>query len=604
MEFDMKRFLIIFSLMLSVSHAFATTWFIRADGGTRYDSAVPNGQCNGQADAPYPGVGVNQPCAFNDYRFLYDDQANTQRAWVIAGGDTVIIRGGPWRVGHNQGTSPNDVWCNSGTDSSIACFNPPIPSGTPSQHTRILGENYANCSGGNSVDRSKLTQLYGGFGVNTTLSLTGPGAQYVDVQCLELTRHSDCIQHGDPAVPPNCSSNFPLDDYADNGIVTDVNTANVLLQDMWIHGFPNRGIIGPIGGPVKALRVDIDTNGEAGWDFDDGNGTASRPGSSFSFLYSTIEWSGCNQEYPVVHPIPVASCYGQSTAGYGDGIGTPSGECFNVTIDHSIFRYNVQDGEDFGHFSTAGCTLNLTNSTSYANGGAQLKWSQGFTTANVLNNVAIANCTRMTFPISGAPSTLSANLAQGDMCRAGDAVSFDIRENGTVLFANNTLVTYAPVSYDISCSATNNDCSSSVVNFIDNLTLGYSNPALLNQGGQGAPGDFCLPGCNSSIGAIGTFNRQFNSWFGMRNINCNNLAIGEICTDPAFIREPTGQGNSFVQSELDNFNYNPTSGSPASHAGIVYSGELSTDFAGNTRSNPPTMGAVEAGTVVGPNQIP
>ncbi len=61
----------------------------------------------------------------------------------------------------------------------------------------------------------------------------------------------------------------------------------------------------------------------AGWDFDDGNSTASVNGV-WNFQNSTIEWNGCNQEYPAVHAIPVISCYSQSTGGYGDGVGTPA----------------------------------------------------------------------------------------------------------------------------------------------------------------------------------------------------------------------------------------------------------------------------------------
>ncbi|MCU1322685.1 MAG: Ig family protein, partial [Acidobacteriaceae bacterium] len=76
-----------------------TTWYVRGDGGTRYSANTTTGQCDGKADAAYGGVGTNQHCAFNDYRFLYDDQSYGNRAWVIAGGDTVILRGGPWRVG-------------------------------------------------------------------------------------------------------------------------------------------------------------------------------------------------------------------------------------------------------------------------------------------------------------------------------------------------------------------------------------------------------------------------------------------------------------------------------------------------------------------------
>ena len=88
-------------LVLTTSTSYGTTWFIRPDGGTRRSANVRHGQCDGQADAPYPGKGSNQHCAFNDYRYLYSDGTYNNKVWLISGGDTVIIRGGPWRVGQN-----------------------------------------------------------------------------------------------------------------------------------------------------------------------------------------------------------------------------------------------------------------------------------------------------------------------------------------------------------------------------------------------------------------------------------------------------------------------------------------------------------------------
>ena len=54
---------------------------------------------------------------------------------------------------------------------------------------------------------SKLTQIFGGFGVWMPLTLTG--AQYVDVQCLEITRHSQCIALRNPLLPPAVTRQLP-----------------------------------------------------------------------------------------------------------------------------------------------------------------------------------------------------------------------------------------------------------------------------------------------------------------------------------------------------------------------------------------------------------
>jgi hypothetical protein len=47
------------------------TWYVRADGGSRYSAGVTTGQCDGKADVAYSGSGTNQHCAFNDFRYLW-----------------------------------------------------------------------------------------------------------------------------------------------------------------------------------------------------------------------------------------------------------------------------------------------------------------------------------------------------------------------------------------------------------------------------------------------------------------------------------------------------------------------------------------------------
>ena len=104
---------------------FGRMWYVRPDGGTRYSSHVTSGQCDGKADAPYRGSGTNQHCAFNDFRYLWDDNSGAvgRGAWVIAGGDTVIVRGCKALPGQQNPSNPNcrigwDKSTGSGADSS------------------------------------------------------------------------------------------------------------------------------------------------------------------------------------------------------------------------------------------------------------------------------------------------------------------------------------------------------------------------------------------------------------------------------------------------------------------------------------------------------
>jgi len=559
-----------FLLFLMALPLSGETWYVRKDGGTRYSVRMPKGQCDGKADAAYSGKGVNQHCAFNDYRFLYDDQSWQNSAWVIAGGDTVIIRDGPWRVGVSQGANAKDMWCN-GRGDPYGCTNPTIPSGTATQYTRIYGENYGNCNSGGVTDQAKLTQLYGGYAVWSALNLSG--AKYVDVECIELTRHSQCVRFGSPAFPSYCSSNFPIDDYASNGITTDVNTHDVLLQDMWIHGFTSRGIIGPIGGTVTARRVDIAYNGAAGWDFDDGKATPNINGL-VNLIGVIIEWNGCNQAYPGAGAI---SCYGQSDGGYGDGIGTPAGTCLTAHVDHSTFRYNTQDGYDMLHNDKGDCSMSITNSTSYGNNGAQFKWGPNDSPMVFTNNTAVANCLRLSAPFPGQPTTYNAHL--GDFCRAEDAIAFGFRDGGTLLMANNTIVTYAPTTFDGSCSGTypqtqgQGTCLKSTFIFKNNIVLGFDNPATYNLGGRsGGPGGFYFEH------PIGHIIRSNNLYYGIRGLQCPTGYPNERCGDPKFVSQPRFS----KEQDLDKFDFHLSDTSPALRSGVQIP-EVKTDIDGKPR---------------------
>ena len=519
------------------------TWYVRRDGGTRYSSNNHKGQCDGKADAAYTGGGANRHCAFNDVRYLWTDGSYTVDSksgapswgWIGSGGDTYIIHDGPWRIGQS---GPNNADSFGLHGNPYDAGAPPPPNGTAGQHTQILGANYANCG-----SPASMTQLHAGYGVNIALNLNG--AKFVDIKCIELTRHSQCIKFGNPAVPSGCRTSFPLDDYASNGITTTNQTHDILLQDMYIHGFTSRGIIGPIGGTVTATRVDIAYNGGAGWDFDDGSSTPMINGV-LNLSYVTIEWNGCNQAYPGTGAI---SCYSQSTGGYGDGIGTPGGTCIAATVDHSIFRYNTQDGLDMLHMDKGTCPLTITNSMAYGNNGQQFKWGPAQTPAVFTNNVAIGNCFRLSQPMPGQPAGYNANLT--DFCRAENTVVPNLRPGGTLLMANNTFISYAPTFFDVQCLT--NDCSTATMTFKNNIVLGYDNPVTYNSGGKsGGPGVFYT---EHPVNIV----RSNNIYYGVRGMRLQTLFSNEKIGNPMFISQPALS----KEQDLDGFNLHLSSESPA-----------------------------------------
>lgn len=599
-----------------------TTWYIRADGGTRYTptrvSYGVSAQCDGQHDAPFPAAGttnvlgqtsngVNQPCAFNDYRYLYDDQTYNNHAWVIAGGDTVLLRNGPWRVGH-EGNGSNDPWCSGRSNND--CTNPDIPAGTFAQHTRILGEHYASCSA-----HSSETQLFGGHGVWSTINANS--AQFVDIACVEVTTHGNCIVHGSPNPNP-CQTGYPVSDYDSDGILTNTGTHDLTLTDMWIHGHTDRGVKGPIGGVVTATRVDISTNGMAGWDFDDGtgsagngNGTASVNGQ-WNFNYSTIEWSGCNQEYPFTHALGIQACFGQSNGAYGDGVGTPPGTCFGVHVDHSKFLYNVQDGLDIGHadagpsgagYSDHGsCPYSVTNSYAYGNSGQTFKSGPNMNPAVFQNNVMIGNGYRLSQPIPGTDPAFNANL--GDFDRAGSAISFNTHAGGTISVLNNTIVTYMGTMAVAACWE-HDGCRGATLNFQNNITYGLQNPKESYNGNSNGIGDFCFTDDTGNCAYpwsvnFPTVNMDHNTWYGVRN---HALLATEVAGDPLFVNEPLSDlvdhdtsPSAFKETNWDNFNPAITASSPArAHGSVVAGGAY--DYNNSARLNPPSTGAMEYGSI-------
>jgi hypothetical protein len=519
----------------SASH----TWFIREDGGDRK-------QCTGKTDAAYRGKGSGQPCAFKHPYYLFTTGEYGNKGWVVEGGDTVIIRGGPYRMGY-KGPDMKDMWGSCPGD-PYGCSMPPLPSGTPGHPTRFLGENYQSCK--------KKTQLFGGYALGTIINLGG--SKNVDVECLELTDHGQCSRAGG-GLPDSekCHNDAPLSDYASTGIGTNAETANVLLKNLDIHGLTGDGIIGPIGGEVTADSVRIAANGAAGWDFDDGGGTKSAPDAVVHASNLIVEWNGCNEEYPITHAVPVFSCFDQDHGGYGDGVGTP-GTPLNFTCDHCSFRYNVQDGLDLLHVS--GSQISITNSNSYGNMGQQ--WKMGAMRSVLFqNNWTVNNCRRMSAAFPGAPDRYNRYLSL--FCRAGgDGIGLLVTDGGNYVLENNTFAGYGATSYDIECSGS---CKTAKITYRNNLNIGYKDPAT----GK-LPGIFYMSEVPGNV-----LSRDHNIYYNMRA--CPS-GWTEHCMDPKIVYMPEWKG----EASLDAINLHLTSRSPARGAGVA-APKMTKDYDGVAR---------------------
>ncbi len=648
-------------LALTVFQHNRVTWYVRPDGGTRWDanrvstngpgginySTIFTAQCDGTHDAPFPASGttnilgqvsngVDQPCAFGDLRFMWDDQTyGGSSTWAMSGGDRLIVRANkdssgnviPWRVGFD---TTGNQWCYGGTG-TFGCVMPTIPAGTAAQHTQIFGENYALAPplpsvsthvsvAGTTIPRNMLTQVSGGHGVYQVFTMIG--AQYTDLVGFNISGFQMCQEQGSPRLQPCNRSSSPVDDFASDGIDTSSTTQNVNIQDVWVHGTTSGGIKGALG-PGYANYDDfvISFSPQTGLDFDK-NGAISQQ-TVFTASNAIIEFSGCEQAIPAPYPYPTTdaqvaanilpgSCYSQSTGAVGDGIGTGSGQGMDIHVHNLITRFNTQDGQDWGHIDTGTHIYDLTNNKSYGNEGQTYKWGWGFGTINFVNNEGSADCYRMKYPLTGAPTGYNTNLQ--DFCRSGDNLSFNFQQGTQALIANNTIIGNENNLTDYKCALVSGQtsCDSTVVNIRNNIFRAYSDLQDQDYGGHNMPATYCGASCNESTantsdgGVIGTINRDRNIYFGTRDctsvINTltpdtlHGTVTNEQCIDAGFVNQPTTDGTTFANGQLDNFNFALSSTSPAKGAGASVTG-VTTDYNSFPFASPPSMGALEYGSV-------
>lgn len=602
----MKKLLAALALACSLP-TLASTWYVRPDGGTRYSTNNTTGQCDGLGDAAYPGNGVNQHCAFNDVRLLWQDgswatdgSSFPAYGWVGQGGDTYIIRGSiatgvSYRVGWPNAQNCLDPSVGSSAQARGLCGDqfgsgaPTPPSGTATQHTRVLGENWQSCH-----TQSARTQLHGGYGAGQVLSMAG--ANYVDVACLDITDFSPCGRVGQTNQCENQDGTITAD-FATNGITWSNTSTNDTVTDVRIHGMGAAGMLGPTGDGVTMSYLDLVGNPSSGWNADAGDGktgTGNLLVQNFSIL-----WNGCSEEYPIVDSLPYQDCTDDQSGGYGDGFGTTtsvSNPGWNAHFDQGTVAYNTQDGLDALHLIGNGSSMTITRVLAYGNMGNQLK--VGGESGTMQNNVVIGNCGAMRFAIPGTPTGYNSRLS--DFCRAGDAAIAMTVSNGNLLtFDFNTVYSANNVGVEVECDGYNGQCNStSRIDFRDNILLGFPDtPANGNPLGQGynpVPvyvGD-SFQGTTNPFTNPGSFYVN-NATFGARSTwACPNVTGGEsnaICVDPGLTDEtwhPYGYPNA-----------TPAAGSAVIGAGLALAGVV-TDELTAARPSAPTIGALEpaAGT--------
>ena len=572
--------------------AAGVTWYIRMDGGN-------NKQCTGTTNAPYPGTGTSQPCAYNHpYQML-----TYSGTWAsMRGGDTIQFEDqGPYYMGEeNQGVGSD--WstqlagiCPTPNGYGGNCVLPIMPSGTAASPTRILGANAGSCHNAAHTGLVNPTVLEGsGWGAFTVLDLQG--TNYVTVSCIEVTQPDTCTRLGNGG--GKCTSTNNYVSFA--GIILEYQTAqgpsNLTLQDVAVVGISANGIL---GSHINRQSTDVMTvsdvyiigNGTAGWNGDGGGcGTACESVGTMNLSYLNVDWNGCVAVKPYNMNVPSSQnaytdCYDDNKGGYGDGFVQIAAGDLKMNVSHSHFRWNTQDGFDSLHLSddvTHSPSINLTDSWSEGNEGQTFKLGAG-TASSAINNVSISNCralgTASNFPLN-PPGW---NTGLGDFCRAaGDQWAFQMSNGSAITLENNTSVGYGATMYDFECAYAAPNCGSNgaTLVFVNNISKGFPDPG--NSGRLASGIYFGNGNLAANPGSLITNNLWNTMATGCPTSAAKAFEHNYLCGDPLLVGE----------SDINNINPNLTSGSPAIGTGAVISGILA-DFTGLVRPIPPAIGALE-----------
>lgn len=404
----MKKILLSLSifLVLFCSNAFATTYYVRDDGGT-------SAQCDGTHDAPLAGAvdsadaGTLPDCALShpSWALGYYDGSSVSTAGVMAAGDTLIIDGvshiGSGQAQYSIGFGmPNTSGCSYWWP--YACDLKVAPAGvSTSLKTKIYGKTYdSGCT--------NPPQLWGNEGVWFVL----PVGSNTDVRCMEITDHSGCmfreglggnIDNEGTQDPIRCVEGFNTGvssgPYARDGIQFSQGATGSSLTDMNIHGLSYEGVKGVNLGNIDVINTVISGNPSADWEGDPGSCSSGSGGicdytGTITFTHSRFGYSGCGERYKAT-PSGKASltahdCTSQDQGGYGDSFGI-NGQSGNWVITDSQCDHSVSDCFDFLYSHGSTSTIKMTRTRTEAVAGASLKTSNGFN--YVENSFLSSNCT-------------------------------------------------------------------------------------------------------------------------------------------------------------------------------------------------------------------
>ncbi|PNS08137.1 choice-of-anchor Q domain-containing protein [Solilutibacter silvestris] len=534
----------------------ANTYYVRSDGG---DAT----QCTGLVDAAYDGKSRN--CAWSSPNIAFPLGQTTPTTPLIAGGDTLIISPGSYKIGVG---APGTANCSPSW--SYDCYPPPIPSGaTWDTRTRILGKDWTTCS--------TKPELWASGRADRVLNLTG--SQNVEVQCLDLTDHASCAyahNHSGTTTPgavtAACPANPPFGDIGADGIVA-VGAGKTFIGNVDVHGFPHNGVSAGKLTDWTLYNVRILGNGWAGWDGDVayGSQTGSSNSGTIAFIGGEIAWNGCIENY-VDHTY--FGCWGQLEGGYGDGLGTGR-TGGNWIFQGTKVHHNTSDGIDLLYANGTG-SVTVRQVLSYANAGNQVKVAGP---GLIENSVIIGNCNALL----GYPTSA---LESDDLCRAlGNTVSIDLLTG-----ANMVTMRFNTITGLGDCEVISGGGGAGSALVLQNNAISGDLDWRANL--QGNTGELTCAYYQDGGAAQVIF--QNNLFWNLKSPPCS-VGTGNICGKPPL----------FVDGNYKTFNPTPQQNSPLIDAGLSIP-SVTQDYTGNPRvyGAGPDIGAVELQPATTPSPTP
>ncbi|MCJ7583899.1 MAG: S-layer homology domain-containing protein [Anaerolineales bacterium] len=532
-----------------ITHAASpTVWYVRPNGGS------PE-QCTGRVNAPYPGSGTIQPCAW-DHPFRALPPGGTPR---ITGGDTLIIASGSYMMGYGASGAENCDY-----EGSYDCLMSSIPSGPDASHpTRILGAGWdSGCT--------NPPELWGTGRPRFIVNLTD--SSNVEVACLEITDHSSCIE--DHLFPTGGSQytcqrdNPPYGDWAATGLYAE-DSANLLLKDLNIHGLANTGVL---AGRLTDWTVDnvrIAGNGLAGWNGDlVGDGTNSENHGTLIFRHWVVEWNGCGETYPDKQYV---GCWGQEAGGYGDGAGFGGTTGGHYIIEDSAFLHNTSDGLDMLYTRLPDAVIEIRRTIAEGNDGNQIKTTGAVT---IENSIIVSNC--------GFFHDMP-YWNNDDDCRAGgSALVFALNPGGQAKVINSTVTGEGGCLASAEC-ALDKTCNGSEKVLIRNVIFQgqkiFFNPEE----------DTCFAWYDDESSPPMPANPFVVDYSLITGVRFGNVTP---CPGPHNLCDVL---SDLMNMGIDAFDAHLLPGSPAINAGTT-SGAPLNDFDGRLRDSQPDIGAYEYGS--------